>query len=235
MPVTYILTCEHAGNDIPAEYEWLFKGKEEALVSHKAIDFGALRLAKHLATKTGLPLFYTTVSRLLVEANRSMHNEELFSEYSKQLAAPEKQKILGQYYYPHRNEAEQKIQTEIAAGNQVFHLAIHTFTPAMNGEVRPAEIGILFDPERALEVAFAEQLKTKLLAENPDRKVLYNSPYPGTADGFPTYLRKKFSKDQYAGFEMEINQKFFLNGEPEVWEKLVSEFTAAFKAENKSS
>lgn len=227
MAFTYLLTCEHAGNDIPAAYKHLFNGKEEVLYSHKAIDFGALRLAKHLATVAYLPLYYTTTSRLLVEANRSLDNEDLFSKYSKDLPEEEKKVILRQYYYPHRKQVEEKIREEVAAGNQVVHLAVHTFTPVLEGEVRQADIGILFDPERSLEEIIAQKLKEELSGQNPDREVMYNSPYPGTADGFPTYLRKQFINDQYAGFELEINQKFFLNGEAEVWQKVVEELTNA--------
>ncbi|MFD2247500.1 N-formylglutamate amidohydrolase [Pontibacter ruber] len=230
MPVTYILTCEHAGNEVPEEYEYLFKGKEEILYTHKAIDFGALRLAKHLASETRLPLYCTTVSRLLAEANRSPDSEELFSEYSKDLSEKDKKILLGKIYYPHRDKVEKKVQGEIAAGNQVVHLAVHTFTPAMDGEVREADIGILFDPDRNWEATLARKLKDYFTEQNPDRKILYNSPYAGTADGFPTYLRKKFTDEQYAGFELEVNQKFFLNGEPDVWQQVVAEVTSAFKS-----
>ena len=229
MSKIFILTCEHAGNEIPAEYEHLFHGKEEVLYTHKAIDFGALRLAKHLAAETELPLYYSSVSRLLVEANRSLDNEELFSEYSQVLTEQEKQILLGRHYYPHRRKVESKIEKETEAGHQVYHLAIHTFTPALDGEVREADIGILIDPERLPEKDFAQQLRDKLLEQNPDRQVLFNSPYPGTDDGLPTYLRTRFGTAHYAGFELEINQKFFLNGKTEVWQKLVDEITAALK------
>ncbi|KAA3437612.1 N-formylglutamate amidohydrolase [Rufibacter hautae] len=230
MLVTCILTCEHAGNDIPDQYQRLFKGREEELYSHKAIDFGALRLAKHLASAMDLSLFYTTYSRLLVEGNRSLESEELFSDFTKSLPEQEKQDILNQYYHPHRNEVEEKIKAATDKGHQVLHLAIHTFTPAKEGEVREADIGILFDTARSGEERYAGLLKSELQKLNPARKVLYNSPYPGVDDGFPTYLRKKFNNDQYAGFELEINQKFFLNEEPEVWRQLKTEMTAAVQA-----
>lgn len=224
-----ILTCEHAGNEIPEEYRQLFEGKEEVLYTHKALDFGALRLAKHLASELKLPLHYTTTSRLLVEANRSVDNEELFSEHAQNLTEKEKLDVLETYYFPHRNEVEGQIGLAIAAGKRVVHLAMHTFTPAMEGEVRKADIGILFDPKRPPEKEIAADLKNALLGQNPERQVIFNSPYPGSADGFPAYLRKIFGKEEYCGFEIEVNQKFFLDGEPAVWEKLTAEVTAAIK------
>ena len=46
--------------------------------------------------------------------------------------------------------------------------------------------------------------------ELPKFKVRFNSPYLGKADGFTTYLRKKFP-DKYSGIELEVNQKFSKN------------------------
>ncbi|WP_347159436.1 N-formylglutamate amidohydrolase [Pontibacter chitinilyticus] len=230
MPVTYLLTCEHAGNEIPATYAPLFKGHEAVLYSHKALDLGALDLAQAVAAETGLPLYVTTISRLLVEANRSPDHQALFSEYTNSLPAAEKYTLLHTYYFPHRRQVETAIAAAIATGRQVCQIAVHTFTPVLDGNVRQADIGILFDPARALEVTFAQQLEEKLLALNPARQVLYNSPYAGTDDGLPTYLRKKFPAAAYAGLELEINQKFFLSGRPEVWQALKAELAAAVKA-----
>lgn len=228
MNLFYILTCEHASNKVPLHYEKLFKGNEEVLYTHKAIDFGAFLLAKHLEEKTYLPFYYNDISRLLVESNRSPANEELFSKYSIHVRDLEKKKILDNYYYPHRIQVQEKISSIISSKTSVIHLAIHTFTPVIDGKVRDVDIGILFDPQRPLELKFATEFKKELLAKNIKRKVKYNSPYPGTDDGFPTYLRKCFSKQQYGGIELEVNQKFFLNGDPEQWNKLVQEITDAF-------
>ncbi len=69
MNQSYILSCEHAGNQVPERYQHLFKGEEDILYTHKAIDFGALRLAKHLQKKAEVPLYYTRISRLLSESD----------------------------------------------------------------------------------------------------------------------------------------------------------------------
>jgi len=229
MKKKFILTCEHGGNEIPDKYLHLFKGKEEELYTHKGIDFGALRLAKHLASSLKLPLYYAVISRLLVEANRSLDSDELFSEFTKKLPIKDKESILNTYYAPHRNKVEEQISNLTAEGNQVVHFAIHSFTPVTDGEVRKADIGILFDPKRESEKEIASQLKEQLLNYAPELHVVYNSPYPGTADGFPTYLRKRFIAEEYAGFELEVNQKFFLNGKPGIWNKLVKTVTASLK------
>lgn len=229
MATTYLLTCEHAGNNLPPAYASLFNGDEEVLYSHKAMDFGALRLAEHLAEALQWPLFSHSVSRLLVEANRSLGSEELFSAYSQRLSGPEKEKVLANFYFPHRNRVEAKVATEVAAGRRVCHFAIHTFTPALEGEVRKTELGILFDPARAQEKTLAKELKAALSAQDQHLAVAYNKPYPGKEDGLPTYLRQQFGAEQYAGFELEINQKFFLNGDQKIWEQTMATLTAALQ------
>ncbi|GAB3196936.1 putative N-formylglutamate amidohydrolase [Pontibacter aydingkolensis] len=229
MPTTLILTCEHAVNEIPARCRHLFRASEEVLFTHKAIDFGALQLAQYLAAELGLALYYSCVSRLLVEANRSPENEELFSAYTQGLLPEKKKQVLGTYYFPHRLQVEEAVGKEIAVGNQVVHFAIHSFTPAMDGEVRKADIGILFDPKRKSEKALAILYKSGLLLQDPNLKVQYNAPYPGTADGLPSHLRKLFLDEHYAGFELEVNQRFYLNGETEVWQNLMKAVTSAFR------
>ncbi|GAA4295314.1 N-formylglutamate amidohydrolase [Nibribacter koreensis] len=228
-PLICLLTCEHAGNEVPAEFAHLFKGKEEVLYTHKAIDFGANSLARHLERVLNLPLYSTAVTRLLVEANRSLFSDDLFSEHAKKLTEEDKQHVLEAYYHPHRNQVLNRLEEETAKGNRVLHLAVHTFTPALDGKVRRADMGILFDPAQPLEKKIAAQLKTALEKQNPQRVIVYNEPYPGTDDGLPTYLRSKFEKDQYAGFELEVNQKFFLDGNPEHWETVKQEITEALK------
>lgn len=229
MPTTFILTCEHAVNEIPARYRHLFRGSEEVLYTHKAIDFGALQLAKHLAAELGYDLYFSSVSRLLVEANRSPENEELFSEYTQRLSPEEKQQILDTYYFPHRQQIEEAVGKEVAVGNQVVHFAIPSFTPAMDGELRNADIGILFDPKRKPEKALAKLYRSGLLLQDPNLKVLYNSPYPGTADGLPSHFRKVLPDEHYAGFELEVSQRFYLNGETQVWQNLMKAVTSAFR------
>ncbi|MBO5532968.1 MAG: N-formylglutamate amidohydrolase [Fibrobacter sp.] len=92
---------------------------------------------------------------------------------------------------------------------EIIHLGIHSFTPELNGKVRNADIGILYDPSRPQECELAQVIKAEIKRLYPAMKVRFNYPYKGTSDGLTTTLRKKFGS-RYAGIEIEINQKFFL-------------------------
>lgn len=207
-PFSLVITCEHAGNDIPSAFQDYFKEAGEALTSHRGWDIGALSVAKELSQLLKAPLFYETSSRLLIEMNRSLENPALFSTYTSSLEESLKLPLIEEIYLPYRNRVITAIQ-EIADQNQyALHLSIHTFTPVLNQEIRTTDIGLLFDPERRVEVKFCKALQKYLLKSLADTQVDFNLPYQGTEDGFTTFLRKHFSADSYAGIEIEINQKY---------------------------
>jgi len=201
-----ILTCEHAGNEIPQEYEKLFSEAQEVLETHRGYDPGALDLFKELSP---LAIFSqeNMISRLLVEPNRSLGHPQLFSEFTAQLQEAQKEQILEDFYIPYRTYIESRIGDLISAGKEIVHISVHTFTPELNREVRNADIGLLFDPARKSEVKFCERFEESLLQQDEDLRVRFNYPYLGVDDGFTTYLRQKFPQ-QYLGIELEVNQMF---------------------------
>ncbi|WP_324718989.1 N-formylglutamate amidohydrolase [Salinimicrobium sp. HB62] len=201
-----VLTCEHAGNEVPEAYRNFFSGAVEVLETHRGFDPGARDLFQELS---GLAVFSQDymISRLLVEPNRSLGHEQLFSEFTVPLKDSQKKEILKEFYLPYREYIEGRIRSLIQEGNDILHISVHTFTPVLNGEVRNANIGLLFDPSRKSEKSFCEDLKERILQQDRDHKVRYNYPYLGIDDGFTTYLRQQFPQ-QYSGIELEVNQKF---------------------------
>jgi predicted N-formylglutamate amidohydrolase len=93
----------------------------------------------------------------------------------------------------------------------VAHFSIHSFTPVLRGVVRTTDVGVLYDPRRAVEKRGALFLQGKLAARLPDLRIRRNYPYTGYSDGHTTALRKRFPESRYAGFEIEVSQKFFLD------------------------
>lgn len=200
-----IITCEHAGNQVPERYNHIFTQVKDVLDSHRGWDPGALEIARFLATECSAPLFACETTRLLIEPNRSLHNPQLYSEYSQKLYETDHDRILQQFYYPYRNGVEEVISK---ASKPVLHLSIHTFTPILNGISRSVDLGLLFDPKRKSETAFCERFMDDLEQNLPYLDVRLNEPYKGTDDGFTTYLRTKFDDSEYMGIEIEVNQKY---------------------------
>jgi predicted N-formylglutamate amidohydrolase len=208
----YLITCEHGGNRIPPRYRLLFAGFEALLASHRGYDPGALALARQMARTFAAPLFVSTTSRLLIDLNRSIGHPKLYSEATRGAPAAVRREILDKHYLPYRDEVEAHIAAAIARGSRVIHLASHSFTPVLDGAVRNADIGLLYDPARAGEIELCRRWQARLEARAPELRVRRNYPYTGKSDGFTAYLRRRFPDAVYVGIELEINQKHVLEG-----------------------
>jgi len=203
--VQLVITCEHAGNEVPQELQYLFEAFGGILESHLGYDPGAVDLHNHLSKLAHFSHFHK-ISRLVVEPNRSLHHRQLFSEFTKELSDIEKKEILQRFYFPYRNIIEKKIKNLLKNGEKVLHISVHTFTPELNGSIRNADIGLLYDPAVKEEKYFCKTFKYQLQLDN-SKNVRFNYPYLGKSDGLTSFLRKKFSSN-YLGIEMEVNQKF---------------------------
>lgn len=206
-----VVTCEHGGNRVPPAYKHLFEGHEELLDTHRGHDKGALEMAREIAERYGCPLHFSTTTRLLVDLNRSVDNPKgLFTEVTGKLSTADKQRIIDKHYTPYRSRAESALADLITAHKRVLHLSIHTFTPVLNGEVRTADVGLLYDPGRRLEVAFCQAWHDAYESLDPKLPVRRNYPYSGLDDGFTKHLRELFPEDVYAGVELELNHRDFI-------------------------
>jgi predicted N-formylglutamate amidohydrolase len=222
-----ILSCEHASADVPAPYSRLFVSAhaQRALQSHRGSDIGAVLIARALRRAFRCPLFEASVTRLLVDTNRSPHHARLYSEFSRELDPTERSEVLGRYYHPHRLKVKRAVEAVVARGRRAVHLSVHSFTPRLAGQVRTAEIGLLYDPARAPEAALAAGWRERLGRAAPTYRIRRNYPYRGAADGLCTWLRSEFPARHYVGIELEVNQSFFLNRDPLGERELLSALT----------
>jgi predicted N-formylglutamate amidohydrolase len=201
-----LLTCEHGGNKIPAAYRSLFRGGREALESHRGWDPGALALARAVGARLRVPVLAVTWSRLFVEANRAPTNPRIWSRFTAGLPPETKGEILARYWWPHRRRVEEAVRRLARGGRQVIHVAVHSFTPVLDGEVRTCDVGLLYDPARPSERALCGRWERRLEELLPAERTRRNYPYKGTGDGLPTWLRRRFPDRAYAGVELEANQ-----------------------------
>jgi predicted N-formylglutamate amidohydrolase len=209
MPATnaLLVSCEHAGRRIPARYRALFAGHEALLQSHRGYDPGALTLAREIAAAFAAPLFYSTVSRLLVDLNRSLGHPRLYSAVTRALPPAGRREIAAAFYLPYRSRILAHVAAAVERGQRVVHISSHSFTPVLDGAVRNADVGLLYDPARRGEAALCGVWQKRCEALAPEWKVRRNYPYTGRSDGLTAHLRKHFAPDQYVGVELEINQK----------------------------
>lgn len=201
-----LLTCEHGGHRIPRQYASLFAGAEDVLSSHRGWDPGALTLARRLSRELRRPLLAVTWSRLFVEANRTPTNPHIWSRFTAPLPKLERERILERWWQPHRSEVEHAIAKQVARGERVVHVGVHSFTPELDGEVRNADLCLLYDSRRSPEAALCRRWTEILRRLDPSLRVRHNYPYRGSSDGLTTWLRRRHGAARYLGIELEINQ-----------------------------
>jgi len=208
----FLISCEHGGNRLPRRYRPIFRGLEPLLQTHRGFDAGALGMARDLAKALSAPLFVATTSRLLIDLNRSVGHPRLYSEATQYAPLELRREILERYYLNYRNRVEACIAGALARGGRVIHIASHSFTPVLDGRIRNADIGLLYDPDRAAELELCRRWQASLKAHAPELQIRRNYPYAGRSDGFTAYLRRQFPNEAYLGIELEINQKHVFEG-----------------------
>ena len=202
----WLFTCEHGGRGVPAEYGALFAGADAVLESHRGWDPGALAVFEALAPALADAAFAATTTRLLVDLNRSLHHPGVFSEFTRPLPGEARREIAARWWRPWRDAVRGQVATWRATGYRVRHFSVHSFTPALDGKVRNADIGLLYDPARRREREWCRRWRE--LLQGRGWRVRLNYPYRGTADGHTTALRRLFPSG-YAGIELELNQALF--------------------------
>jgi predicted N-formylglutamate amidohydrolase len=211
---------------VPPRFRKLFS--KTLLASHRGYDPGALAAARTFAAASGAPLFYSTVSRLLVELNRPLGHHQVFSARTRRLPPEEREALLRRYYFPYWRAVETAVRKGLRRARRVIHLSVHSFTPRLAGVRRTADVGLLFDPARVPEADFCRRWRTTLLAQAPRLRVRHNYPYRGTGDALTTSLRRKLAAGRYLGLEIEINQKF-ARGDQRRWRALLGVLVKSFK------
>lgn len=220
----FLITCEHAGNRVPDEYRNLFRQNRSVLTTHRAFDLGARQLAQALAKHLVAPLISSTETRLLIDLNRSLTNRRVFSEYTRLLAAGERAELIARFYCPYRQLVEQQIEQLTSSARCIIHISVHTFVAQLNGSVRNADVGILYDPSRAPEKQWCCAWQSALSSRRPDLKIRRNYPYRGIDDGLTTFFRRRCEAATYFGIELEVNQRWPAAG-GRTWSRLLSDIS----------
>lgn len=208
MSAGLLLTCEHAGNAVPPGLAEAFRGRRALLESHRGWDPGALAVARamegRLARRLAAPLRAHQVSRLVADVNRAETHPRVFGEDVRALPPERRKQVLERWHRPHRTRVLADVREVVSGGGRAVHVAVHTFTPVLDGRVRETHLGLLYDPgrtpERRLAGAWAEGLRAAL----PGVRVHRNRPYRGVSDGLPTWLRAAFDEEAYLGIELEV-------------------------------
>jgi len=153
------LICDHASNTVPGSLNNL--GLDgEVFTRHIAYDIGAAAVTHNIANALNAPAVLAGFSRLVIDLNRPLGHPESMPEISDHTVIPGNhdlseatRKIRSDALFnPYHEAINQSISHIWQEGPAPVLFSIHSFTPTMNGEVRPWDAGILWnrDPRLAL-------------------------------------------------------------------------------------
>jgi predicted N-formylglutamate amidohydrolase len=176
-----LIVCDHAGKLVPGGLERLGIS-EEALSRHIGWDIGAADVARRLAHRLDAPAVLNHVSRLLIDANRRPGTPTSVPEISDGCVVPGNQGLdteavverVVDYFLPYHREIARRIGRFRRKGVVPVLIAIHSFTPHMNGLDRPWQIGVVWRGDTRLSAPALEALSAR-----GDLVVGDNQPYSG--------------------------------------------------------
>ncbi len=181
-----VLVADHAHRELPEEYGDLGLPASE-FDRHIAFDIGVEAVTRKLAALLGVPAVMARFSRLLIDPNRGEDDPTLIRQLydgtvvpgNYPMAAEERERRLDRFYRPY-HDAVAAMVASVAheSGAAPFILSVHSFTPVMQGNIRPWHVGVLWDMDHRAPWPLIEKL-----AEDKSLVVGDNEPYDGALRG----------------------------------------------------
>lgn len=222
----YFLTGDHAGQRVPARLEGLGVPRAE-LDRHIGWDIGIAEVARLLSARLDAFAIVQTYSRLVIDCNRPLgaltsipetsdgtvvHGNHGLDDGARAARARE-------IHAPYHDRIVAELDAR--AATRPIVIALHSFTPVMQGFVRPWQAGVLYNRQPA----FSRALKPLLEAEG--FVVGDNEPYAvgdGTDYGIPVHAEGR----ELPSLLLEIRQDLIAHeaGQHEWAERLARLFGA---------
>ena len=177
----FLLVGDHAGRRIPRCLGDLGLSAADS-VRHIAWDIGIARLGVLLAERIGALFIHQIYSRLVIDCNRRPGAPDSIPPVSDGTAIAANAALneagalarAAAIHAPYQAAIAGEIERRAAAGEETILIALHSFTPVMQGIARPWQVGVLHD---AGDSRFARALIAALAADDPALTVGDNEPY----------------------------------------------------------
>ena len=208
-PAPVLVLCDHAGREVPAELERLGLS-EDMLARHIGWDIGAADLTRELARLLDAPALLNHMSRLVIDPNRRPGTPTSIPEVSDGCVVPGNQDLtlevqvdrVLRWFLPYHRAVARRVAAFRRAGIAPAIIAIHSFTPRMNGEDRPWQVGVLWRGDRRLAGPILDALEAR-----GDLIVGNNQPYSGLREfGFTVQFHAQRTRLPHVMFEIRQNE-----------------------------
>jgi predicted N-formylglutamate amidohydrolase len=147
----FLLTCDHAGREIPHKLAGLSLSEHE-LSTHVAWDLGVAELGRRLSARLDAFLIMHNYSRLVIDANRPPGAGDLIPTLSERtriaanegLSSSDVRKRFEEVFRPYHQRIRDELDARSARAFPSVLVALHSFTPVYMDEGRRWHVGVLY-------------------------------------------------------------------------------------------
>ncbi|POF64001.1 N-formylglutamate amidohydrolase [Novacetimonas maltaceti] len=175
----FLFVSDHAGRAMPARLGDLGVADEDR-ARHIAWDIGIAGMGRALAGQLDSLLIEQAYSRLVIDCNRAPgHPTSIVRESdgtqvpgNHDLSVEDEGARVEEIFHPYHNRIATELSARSAAGLPVVVVALHSFTPQMNGVSRPWHAGVLHNRNPAFGLRVRD-----FLAREEGLVIGNNEPY----------------------------------------------------------
>ncbi len=176
----FLILCDHASAAVPRSLHNLGLS-EQQLNDHIGWDPGAAALTRGLAGMLNATAILSRWSRLVIDCNRPPGSSQSILAISDGVRVAGNEKLTPDQiraradsaFWPYHNKISSVLDERQKDHRPTVIVSMHSFTPVLNGNRRPWEIGFLYGQDDSL----AQELMQWLKRERPDLKIGDNQPY----------------------------------------------------------
>lgn len=204
-----LLLCDHAGRWVP-DHLGRLGISEEMLARHIGWDIGAADLTRTLARRLGAAAVLDHCSRLVIDPNRRPRSPSSVPAVSDGCVIPGNHGLRADqirervrcYFLPYHRAIARHIAAFTRRGTVPAVISVHSFTPRMNGEDRPWQVGVLWRHDRRIAAPVLEALRAR-----GDLVVGDNQPYSGLGEfGFTIEFHTQRTRLPHVMFEVRQDE-----------------------------
>ncbi|WP_075632084.1 N-formylglutamate amidohydrolase [Novacetimonas hansenii] len=175
----FLFVSDHAGRAVPRRLGTLGVADDD-WDRHIAWDIGIAGMGRALAERLGSLLIEQAYSRLVIDCNRAPgHPTSIVRESdgtqvpgNLDLTAEDEGARVAEIFHPYHNRIATELSARHGAGMPLILVALHSFTPEMNGVSRPWHAGVLHNRNPAFGLRVRD-----VLAREDGLVIGSNEPY----------------------------------------------------------
>jgi predicted N-formylglutamate amidohydrolase len=162
----FVLTCDHAGREIPRKLGSLGLS-DQKLATHVAWDLGVAELGQRLSAHLDAFLILHSYSRLVIDPNRPPTASDSIPVLSERtriaanegLSSTDARERFEQLVLPYHQRLADELDARRARTHPSILVALHSFTPVYLDEARPWHVGVLYGRDLRFGRLVLEQLR----------------------------------------------------------------------------